>query len=249
MSRSNGSIPAARRLGWINIRRADAPDLKKDHPDPQDVQALIGDGTPKVSAGGGGWQAVPRDGRVASQWWNGRDAPAVTLPIVLADDPFEDKLTPVKERVNALQTFWGVNLYDYEQPPPLRFDSRGLVPLDFREQSLWLWTLSACDESDGTIRDEAGNVIFATYTITLQRLVNDDVALSEASKRRRAADLRRTELSLNDKVYYVRHGDTLTGIAAKQYGQPDRWREIADHNHLARSNAKHLRPGQRLRLP
>ena len=46
------------------------------------------------------------------------------------------------------------------------------------------------------------------------------------------------------KVYTVKPGDTVSGIASQEYGDPKVWRFIADTNNLA--DAKNLQPGQTL---
>ncbi|NWF78432.1 MAG: LysM peptidoglycan-binding domain-containing protein [Chloroflexi bacterium] len=45
-----------------------------------------------------------------------------------------------------------------------------------------------------------------------------------------------------ERIYLVRAGDTLAGIAAALYGDPTVWRHLADHNGL--SDPRRLRPGQ-----
>jgi hypothetical protein len=47
----------------------------------------------------------------------------------------------------------------------------------------------------------------------------------------------------------VRRGDTLARIAAREYGDPRLWREIADSNPSAAANPGRLRPGDVLVLP
>lgn len=49
------------------------------------------------------------------------------------------------------------------------------------------------------------------------------------------------------KYRTVRQGDTLWSLSAKEYGQPEQWRAIADANGLA--NPRQLRSGERLVLP
>lgn len=46
------------------------------------------------------------------------------------------------------------------------------------------------------------------------------------------------------KVHIVKPGDTIDGIATKEYGDPKVWRFIADTNNL--NNPKSLQPGQAL---
>lgn len=45
-----------------------------------------------------------------------------------------------------------------------------------------------------------------------------------------------------ERLYTVREGDTLAGIAAAMYGDPTVWRYLADHNRL--SDPRRIRPGQ-----
>ena len=48
------------------------------------------------------------------------------------------------------------------------------------------------------------------------------------------------------RVFIVRPGDTLQGVAQKEYGNPELWRVIADCNNL--DNPKDLVPGQVLKI-
>lgn len=56
-----------------------------------------------------------------------------------------------------------------------------------------------------------------------------------------------TESADHAKTYLVRRGDTLSSIAAAEYGDPARWRPIAEANRMA--NPRLLPPGTRLTLP
>jgi nucleoid-associated protein YgaU len=50
-------------------------------------------------------------------------------------------------------------------------------------------------------------------------------------------------------TYTVRQGDTLSGIAAEQLGDADRWPEIFALNRDVIDDPDMIRPGQQLRLP
>jgi nucleoid-associated protein YgaU len=50
-----------------------------------------------------------------------------------------------------------------------------------------------------------------------------------------------------DKRYTVRRGDTLSGIAGREYGNPKNWRPIAEANGIDDPLA--LQPGQLLVIP
>jgi len=49
------------------------------------------------------------------------------------------------------------------------------------------------------------------------------------------------------KVRVVRRGDTLSDIAAAEYGDPAAWRQLADHNHVP--DPRRPRPGSTLEIP
>jgi hypothetical protein len=53
----------------------------------------------------------------------------------------------------------------------------------------------------------------------------------------------------HSKSYVVRQGDTLSGIAAREYGDPSQWRAIADHNAARLPNPRRLPAGLVLDLP
>jgi len=50
-----------------------------------------------------------------------------------------------------------------------------------------------------------------------------------------------------ERQWTVRAGDTLTGIAYAEYGDPNAWRRIADANRL--TQVRRLRPGIVLEIP
>lgn len=57
------------------------------------------------------------------------------------------------------------------------------------------------------------------------------------------------ESSDHSKRRVVQQRDTLSGIAAEEYGDPRQWRIIADHNDNVISNPRRLIPGTELIIP
>lgn len=66
----------------------------------------------------------------------------------------------------------------------------------------------------------------------------------------------KTEISLKEKplessdrtkIYRLIEGDSLWSIAAREYGDPDLWRAIANHNHI--ENPRLLETGQEIAIP
>jgi hypothetical protein len=51
------------------------------------------------------------------------------------------------------------------------------------------------------------------------------------------------------KSRVVKQGDTLSRIAAAEYGDPHQWRPIADNNPIIRDNPRRLVPGTVLKIP
>jgi hypothetical protein len=90
-------------------------------------------------------------------------------------------------------------------------------------------------------------VLFSPQGIPLRAVV------TVAFREHRTLEEQLTELNLQSadrtRRLTVRRGDTLAGIAAREYGDPALWRQIADENPRAAANPRRLRPGDVLVLP
>jgi hypothetical protein len=82
-----------------------------------------------------------------------------------------------------------------------------------------------------------GTPVRATLSVTFKEFVEVDDAVRDPP----------TESADHAKSYLVRRGDTLASIAAAEYGDPGKWRPIAEANRIA--NPRLLAPGTRLALP
>jgi LysM repeat protein len=82
-----------------------------------------------------------------------------------------------------------------------------------------------------------GTPVRATLSVTMKEFVEVDLLVRNPP----------LESADHAKTYVVRRGDTLAAIAAKEYGDPAKWRPIADANRL--DNPRVLPPGTRLALP
>jgi LysM repeat protein len=82
-----------------------------------------------------------------------------------------------------------------------------------------------------------GTPVRATLSVTFKEFVEVEVLVRDPP----------TESADHAKTYVVRRGDTLSSIAAAEYGDPARWRPIAEANRIA--NPRRLAPGTRLSLP
>ncbi|HEY1370509.1 MAG TPA: LysM peptidoglycan-binding domain-containing protein [Gaiellaceae bacterium] len=82
-----------------------------------------------------------------------------------------------------------------------------------------------------------GTPVRATLTVSFKEFVDPDTAIRETN--RESAD--------HTKTYPVRRGDTLSGIAAAEYGDPGQWRPIAVANGI--TNPRVLEAGRLLVIP
>jgi LysM repeat protein len=83
----------------------------------------------------------------------------------------------------------------------------------------------------------SGVPVRATLNVSFKEFVKVDVLVRETP----------TESADHAKSHVVKRGETLSGIAAQEYGDPAAWRHIARANGIADPRA--LQPGQRLALP
>lgn len=82
-----------------------------------------------------------------------------------------------------------------------------------------------------------GRPVRASLTVTLKEYVEPEADVR--GRPRESAD--------HVKTYAVVRGDTLSGIAAAEYGDPGAWRPIARANAI--DNPRALEPGRLLRIP
>jgi nucleoid-associated protein YgaU len=82
-----------------------------------------------------------------------------------------------------------------------------------------------------------GTPVRATLSVSFKEFVDVEVLVRETP----------TESADHVKTYTVKRGDTLSSIAAAEYGDPARWRPIATANRI--TDPLSLRPGLVLALP
>jgi hypothetical protein len=90
-----------------------------------------------------------------------------------------------------------------------------------------------------TLFNPDGVPLRATLTVTFREYKTLEEQLSEL----------KPESSDTTRRRNVQRGDTLTRIAAQEYGDPSRWRLIADANPEATEDVRRLRPGDVLEIP
>lgn len=236
-------------VGWVRVTTTDPP-LR--------VVARLGDERPNVESGYGGWEEIERPRRAPLTTWKSSPGLHLTLPLLL--DGFVENLSvePQIARLERMARPGGAN----GEPPHIKISSQGsAVPYQDRT-----WVISDIAWGDA-LMNKGGNRVRQALTLTLLQFV-EDVYLADrsaANRRRRKAQQTKKRHGAASKRIVVKkkasvtrttaktittpfgEGEDLLTIAAREYGDADRWVEIAEANGLRDPRA--TTPGQVLRLP
>jgi len=158
------------------------------------------------------------------QWTSGEP---LLLHIELFFDVFEEKDKDVREYTDKVEELAHVNPDKHR--PPICLITWG-KSLKFQCLLTSLSQRFTKFREDGTPVRAICTCIFREYTPPKEQL--------KAAPRHSADHFKRR---------VVKQGDTLTWIAGKEYGNPGRWRVIADANKI--DDPMHLIPGQELIIP
>ena len=211
-------------------------------------EGTLGDGPALVTGGYGGWDLTQRPRGVSLTDWAGKDPLQLTIPFML--DQYESGDVSVVERnINILEGFAGMDPTE-DEPAQVRLIANGVIPHDsfFRPNSTWVVNDITWD-AESVIRNNVGRLRQAG-TVTLLEFVDSDtieVNKTPAQKKRSKSKKGSQKKGAKEKSYTIRQGDTLSKIAARELGNANRWRELAQMNNLR--DPDHLKVGQRIRLP
>lgn len=211
--------------------------------------AEMGDNAPRIIGGYAKWDIINRTGRKGLTHFTGYD-PLVVEIEVFVDAFTTGDYTAVEQTIAVIEGMAGRGSKRADGPPPrLHVSMAGAIKIDYQFfKASWVMTGVEWDE-DGTITQNPPqpegtklvNRLRAPVTLTLTEYI-DDTELrtsSAAAAKAKGGSARRT--------YIVRNHDTLMKIARDELGDAGRWRKIAELNNLR--DPRHLKTGQRLRLP
>ena len=197
------------------------------------VEFFLGEGTPQVVDGYAGWEIIDRPKRRALTHWKGSNPVRLQVPILIDNFIDGDSIEPECRKVEKLAGL----TKDGDQPPLIEIHSDGVIPHDFHDAPHNQWVIETLDWGDA-VRNHAGNRIRQAATITFLLYV-DSTSLKRLGQRLGGGTV---------KLYVVKRSDkSLRGIAKKQLGDSNRWREIANLNGMR--DPKAIFEGQRLRIP
>ena len=197
--------------------------LKPVDPDGPEIKALFN--PTQYSLDGGNrfnTHQVPALGTTVPQYTSGE---ARTLSLELYFDTFEER-GDVRDHTNKVYGLLELESQKH-RPAICKFMWGNFTFTCFVERVGGRFTLFL----------EDGTPVRATLAVTLKEYT----AVDEQAKRDRLASADHV------KTRIVRPRDTLSDIAAQEYGSPELWRPIAEANRIA--NPRRLDPGQVLVVP
>jgi hypothetical protein len=198
------------------------------------VTALRGPQPPTITDGYGGWTEVARPRRKALTEWDGLPTRKMDVQILL--DGFSARRS-IENDCTKLDRM-GRPAADGLEPPVVRLT--GAVP---NTEVAWLVQSIDWDATpdSGVIYDRGG---FRTRQLVTLHLM-EYVPVTSVDKPSAAARARAG--TSTGKVHIVRKGETLTSIAAQEYGDASRWTDIAAANGIR--DPASIKPGQVVQIP
>lgn len=189
--------------------------------------------TPSES-GAGGWTVTPEEGSKGTVEYTGVEPDRWTIPVI--QDGWADH-RDVQGDWTALRA---LSLQQGSAPPPEIWLS-GALPPDLLSRT---WLIEKLVPGEGRlIGGERGErLLRARATIYL---IEPVYPTNIASPIKQAQAKGGSKSSRKSKP--ARKGDTLVKIAARELGDPERWREISKLNHNRQPD--NVKAGERFRLP
>jgi hypothetical protein len=200
------------------------------------VSAILSEDMPKVS-GFGGWVEIPRARRVAFVDWQGQSPKRLAFGLML--DAWGDGPRTVEQDCLDIERMASAGPQN-QRPPTLRITEGELPHMNVS------WVIDSLEWGDCIRQRDTGKRVRQVVSLVLVA-VSDPYASakSPAATNRSNANARGGEA--HPARYTVKKGDTLSAIAAAQYGDASKWHAIADANNIR--DPKNLKVGQVLKLP
>lgn len=205
---------------------------------PHDIVTFMAEEQPQLSDGLGGWATVARPDNVAMTDWNGNEPYRMRLALML-DDFMEQRKQNVSRDFRSILKLGRTKNRD-AQPPRFRVYGKAL-PINGRR-----WVLENVEWGERIVRPGGRTVRQAVVLQMVEYIRPDDIEIRRKRKRKG----KRGKSGDNEKRtrhYTVKKDDTLAKIAAKFYGDWQKWTKIAKANGI--KNPRKLKVGTKLRIP
>jgi hypothetical protein len=205
--------------------------------------AYFGDGPPIVIDGYGGWQVTARPKEIGITEWIGRNPIQIEIPFMIDNYTFNTDIADpgieTEREVRKLEKLCGIG--GHTQPPICTVNGHGVIPHDEKNAPGYhKWVIESVSwDKDMEIRSGASQRrMKCGGSITIRQYITASNILPRLGPNAR---------SRNPEIYIVKSGDTISKIAAKKYGDANKWKRIADANNLR--DPRSLTIGKRLRIP
>lgn len=199
-----------------------------------EVSAILDENQPKMS-GFGGWTVIARPRRVSMIDWTGVDPYRLMFGLML--DAWSDAPQTVEQDCLNLERMARPGPQN-QRPPSVRITDGMLPHMDL------IYVIEALDWGDVIRQRDTGKRVRAVAALTL--LATGDATPSSPAAANRSASAGRGGQA-HPLRYTVKKGDTLSTIAASNYGDASQWHAIAAANNIR--DPKALKVGQVLKLP
>jgi hypothetical protein len=204
----------------------------------------FGDGPAIVTEGYAGWQVVQRPKEVGLTVWQGRNPMAIEIPFSLDflglwDHRFSENLgVECENQVTNLEQLCGVG--GHSQPSVCFVDGGGLIPHDYTIYKGHQWVIEQLTwDKAQEVRSKASlRRLRCGGVITIRQFMTPSEILQRIGPKDRASKPRN---------YVVKRGDNLEKIAAKFYGDANKWKRIATANKLR--DPRSLKIGAKIKIP
>jgi hypothetical protein len=206
--------------------------------------ANFGDGPAIVTEGYAGWQVVSRPKDVGITTWQGRNPMAIEIPFMLDYLPLwrssnlDHPGVACENQVTNLEQLCGIG--GHSQPSICCVDGGGMIPHDYTTYSKHRWVIEQVSwDRQMEIRSQhSGRRLRCGGQLTIRQYMTASEILQRIASKDRA---------VKPRYYVVKRGDNLEKIASKFYGDANKWKKIADVNHMR--DHRSLTIGKRIRIP
>lgn len=194
--------------------------------------ARLGEDSPELSGGVGGWEAVNRPGRRPLTVWRGVTEPLkIDIPLLLDDFAADGS---VESPCRVLERMGGLDRNDPE-PPTLVVE--GALPHDESRAKSNRWVIDSLEWGDSLRRSSDGHRTRQAVKVTLMLFVEADklTGLKKAPKR-------------GGRFVRARAGDTFEKIAKRELGSGRLGTKLARLNGKRSADTK-IKTGTQVKLP
>jgi hypothetical protein len=196
------------------------------------VKCLLGENPPRVIEGYATWNVIERPRRKSLTEWQGVKPLKIELQLVIDYFDKNDGLACERD-MRQLELMAGASEKGKREAPPtpIRWDANAMH--DDREAGHLKWVIETLQWDHFMWNKEGPNIVRANCTVTLMEYVEDQfITEGGAAKNRKKKPRKKTNATHHKNTYRVTLADTnkqgLRTIAQKKYGDPKKWRKIAN---------------------